>query len=103
MSYHVGDNAPDLTGRLTTRLGSVVTPKDITGAALEAHIRRPDDTVVSRAATSATPLTGDWSLALQTTDFTVPGLYEVEIQVTYAGGKVQTFGPDRFVVNQQIA
>lgn len=99
MSYHVGDTAPDLTGQCT----SAGTPKNITGAALEVHVRRPDGTVISRPGTIVTPATGDWSMPLQVGDLTKAGTHRVEVQVTYSNGKVQTFGPENLLVDPQLA
>ena len=99
MAHHVGDTSPDLTGQCLSN----GTGKSITGATLEVHVRRPDGTVITRAGVPVTPATGEWSMPLQVGDLTVAGTHRVEVQVTYAGGKVQTFGPDRLPVDPQIA
>ena len=99
MTYHVGDTAPALTGRLTT----AGVPKDVTGATLEVHIAKPDATVLTRAATVTAALTGDWSMAWQTGDLAQAGGYRVEVQVTYSNTTLQTFGYEWFTVEPQIA
>lgn len=95
-----GDTAPTLTGTVNA---------DLTGSAAAVHIKRPDATVISRTATISPGTTGAWSLALTTGDLTVRGSYFVELQVTFAGGAIQTFSSDTtgrpasFSVRDQIA
>jgi len=86
----VGDTAPTLTGSINA---------DATGATGEIHIRRPDATVIERAVTF--PVTGPtestWSAVLQTGDLNQgsdlpPGAeYQLELEVTFASGKIQTY------------
>jgi hypothetical protein len=96
-----GDQAPTLTGTL-----NAVTA----GATAAVHIKRADDTVISRATTTlVSGATSTWTLDLITGDLTVPGTYELEVEVTYSSGKVQTFAkgadgrPVTFVVRTQIS
>lgn len=104
----VGDTAPTLTGTINA---------DATGASGELHARRPDGTVFERAVTF--PTTGasssTWSAVLQNGDLTLGsdlGLgaeYGIEVEVTFASGKIQTFvrdaddKPTVFYVRNQYA
>lgn len=80
--FTVGDTAPALTGRVNA---------DLTGATAAIHIRHPDQTTLSRAVTITDVATGAWSLEWQPGDLSVAGDHRVEVEVTYAGGAVQTF------------
>jgi hypothetical protein len=96
----VGDSAPVLTGSVSANL---------TGAALELHILRPDGTTVTRSASIVSAPAGTWSATLGTTTLNQPGRYFVEVQVTYSDTTIQTFATDAydqpisFNVRQQIA
>lgn len=98
-TFTVGDTSPNLSGTLTS--GSV--PANITGAALAVHVKRPDGTVLNLTGTIVDPLAGSWSVAWGASDLSVKGSHDVEVQVTYSNGKIQTFGPQRFYVQPQIA
>lgn len=93
-SFTTGDTAPALTGTVNANL---------TGANIAAHIRKPDATVVTKAATATAPLTGAWSVTWTAGDLDQDGRWEVEVQVTFADTTVQTFGPTSFYVQKQIA
>ena len=97
--FTVGDTAKKLTG--TCKDGD--TPANLTGATVELHIRWNDATTVTKAATVTDAAGGAWSYSWQPTDLTIPGRSQVEAQVTYSDGGVQTFGPTNFYVDQQIA
>lgn len=98
----VGDTAPGLTGTVGA---------DVTGATAVAHIRRPDGTVFEKTLEWVTPLVGAWRIASWDTDELVAsGWYEIEVEVTFSGGGVQTFWADpvrevpvTFWVRDQIA
>ena len=97
----VGDTGPTLTGTASA---------DLTGSALAVHILRPDGTVINRAGTIVSGPAGTWSLAFIVGDLTIRGVYNVELQVTFAGGTIQTFRKDpatgaraSFTVADQIA
>lgn len=101
----VGDTSPTLAGAVNA---------DLTGATAVVHIKRPDRTVISRNATIAPGSSGAWLLAFIVGDLTVRGIYYVELQVTFAGGAIQTFSkvptgqpgagqPTTFYVRDQIA
>lgn len=82
----VGDTVPGLTGRVDANL---------TGATLEAHVRRPDQTVLTKALTVVTAAEGTWRLpSWAEGDLNAAGDYELEVEVTFAGGEQQTFWAD---------
>lgn len=93
-SFTTGDTAPALTG---------VINADLTGATAVAHIRKPDRTVLTKTATVTDALSGAWSAAWTVGDLDQEGRWSVELQVTFAGGAIQTFGPSTFHVQEQIA
>lgn len=80
----VGDTTPGLTGTVDA---------SITGAeAVHAHIRRPDQTVIDKVLTVVDGPTGKWRLdAWAAGDLNASGYYELEVEVTFAGGAQQTF------------
>lgn len=83
--YTVGDTAPALTGTVNA---------DLTSASLIVHIARPDGTVISRAGTIVSAVAGTWSFQLVAGDLTLPGVYRVEVEVTFSGSNIQTFAFD---------
>lgn len=93
-TFTTGDTAPALTGTVNA---------DLTGAAVELHIRRADNTVLTVAATVTDPATGAWSYEWATGDLNTRGDWKVEAQVTYSDTTVQTFGPQGFSVIDEIA
>lgn len=98
-TLHVGDTQPALTGTATTDgVGA-----DLSGAALELHIRRSDLTILSVTPLAVDAPSGTWSYAWAVGDLNGPGRWECELEVTYAGGGIQTFGPAAFTVVKQIA
>ena len=78
----VGDTAPTITGTASANL---------TGATLELHIKRPDKTVVTKAAAIVDGAAGTWSATLGAGDLNQAGTYYTELQVTFSNGKVQSF------------
>ena len=92
------------------------TPVDLTSATtVTAHIRRPDGSVISRAVTlgDQTTAPGTWTLPWVAADpdatpptiadLSVAGGYAMEIEVTWPGGRAQTFAGASFQVARQIA
>lgn len=93
--FTVGDTGPSLEGDVNASL---------VGASVQLHIRKPSGEVLSPAAT----ITGDGSAGTWTYEWTAgdldeAGTWAVEAQVTFGGGAVQTFGPNTFRVQPQIA
>lgn len=93
-SRFTGDTAPALSGSVNT---------DVTGATIELHLRRPDRTVLTRAATVTDATTGAWSMDWQTGDLEQDGSWSVEAQITYSDATIQTVGPQRIFVYREIA
>lgn len=80
---HTVNDTPTLTGTVGT---------STVGAALPAvHVKRPDGTVVNRNGTWADTSAGDWTVTLQAGDLDQEGFHFLEVQVTFAGGAIQTF------------
>lgn len=100
MTWKVGDTEPSLTGAVTSN----GTALDVSAAsAIEVHIQRPDGTVLSSLATVTAPASGGWARIWDEGDLNKPGTYQVEIEITWPGGRQQTTPTARFVVGQQIA
>ena len=99
MGYHVNDTLAPLSGTCTSSTGPV--DGTAVGTVSAVHVGRADGTVINRTVTVSS--VGAWSLALIAGDLTVPGNYAVEVQVTFPGGTVQTFGPQSFYVDPEIA
>lgn len=97
--FTTNDTAPTLT--MTCSSGGVGV--SLGNAAVAVHVLRPDGSVVSRAGVVADADAGVVELLWQAGDLSVAGAYEVEVQVTYADGRVQTFGRPAFVVRREIA
>lgn len=94
------DTAPALTGACLNG----ATPADLTGiTAIVANILRPDATVLVKTPTVVLATAGTYSIAWVNGDLGQVGNHLLEVQVTYASGKIQTFGPVQFTVRAQIA
>ena len=98
-TFTVGDNSPNLSGKLTSDGVAV----NLTGATLAVHVKRPDLTVVNLTGAIVDAAAGTWTAPWGAGDLSVRGKHDVEVQVTFSGGKVQTFGPNQFYVGPQIA
>ena len=105
-TFKVGDTRPPLAGQVQNN-GSGA---NMTNATAVLHIRRPDGTVLSVAGTWTDATTGSWAYlggpqlaGWAVGDLNVAGTWTVEVQVTYADTGVQTFGPEPFPVDNQIA
>jgi hypothetical protein len=100
--WTANDLEPPIAG--TVLNGSVGV--DLTSATtVVAHIKRSDDTTISRAVTPGDQTTapGSWTLPLVTGDLPSSGAYAIEVQVTWPGTRPQTFGPTSFPVGREIA
>lgn len=89
----VHDTAP-LTGKVNA---------NITGAAVEIHLLKPTGVTLVKTPTITDALTGAWKVTFGANDVDVAGLWYVEAQVTFSGGEIQTFGPTRWRVHDEIA
>jgi uncharacterized lipoprotein NlpE involved in copper resistance len=100
LTLTTGDTAPALTGTVNA---------DLTGATAEVHIKRPDRTVLTKAATITDAETGAWSIEWDGADLAQSGHHYVEVEVTFASGDIQTFSANsrgeatRFSVRSQYA
>lgn len=94
LTMTTGDTSPDLTFTVNA---------DLTGATAEVHIKKPDNTVLSRAVTVTDAVNGQGVVAWVAGDTDQQGTHAVEVQVTFSNGKIQTFGPDTIFLNEQIA
>jgi hypothetical protein len=83
-------------------LACTFTGVDITGYSIVFRSKRPDGTVMSRAATITAAATGEFEFRWQTGDIAVPGVQQAEIEVTTAAGKTQTFQGLALDVRRQI-
>jgi len=103
--FTVGDTEPALTGTVNANL---------TGATVELHLLKPDgttaltrDTGNGLAVTAAA--TGAWAYTWSAGDLDVDGLWSVELEALWAGGRRQTFARDaeghsvQFKVRRQYA
>ena len=99
--FVTGDTAPTLSGTLTAG----TTPVVLTGATLAVHLRQPDGVTITRAGVVTDAAAGAWAYTWQAAELAV-GTWACEVQVTYAGGAIQTFPTDgyaRFDVRAQLA
>lgn len=94
-----GDTSPALTGTCTSDGAAA----NITGATLALHIRKPSGTTVTKVGTIVSGAAGTWSYTWLAGDLDEAGPHKVEVQVTYSGGSIQTFGPVSFAVEEQLA
>lgn len=95
MNRHVGDTAPALSGKVSANL---------TGATARVHIQRPQGgTVIDEPATIAPGTDGAFSYAFKDGDLDTAGVWTVELEVKFSDGSTQTFGPDLFLVDPQLA
>jgi hypothetical protein len=94
--YTVGDTWPPLGGTASVSLTAA--------GSVTAVVKRSDLTTFARSVTlgdqSAAP--GSWTLPLITGDLSTNGIYSVEIEVTWAAGGLQTFGPTYFPVTAGV-
>lgn len=98
--FTAGDTAPTLTG--VCRDGD--DPANLTGAtSVIIHIRRPVSALISRAVTVTDAAGGAWSLDWQVGDLVDVGVHESEVEVVFSNAQRQTFGPDTFTVQAQLA
>lgn len=83
MSFTEGDTAPALSGTVSA---------DLTGATPLVNILKPDGSLLSREADIVgDPTEGNWSMDWEDDDLDTIGQHLVEVEVTYASGKIQTF------------
>jgi hypothetical protein len=99
-----GDTAPDITVTLYKADGT--TPLDLEGAlGVKFQMRKADDrrfTVDAAADIDDDPTTGKVSYRWAVGDLAVPGDYQVQWEVTYGDGRIQTTAvPNEISVRRQ--
>lgn len=86
--YTIGDT-PRLSGRVSA---------DLTGATMEAHVKRPDGTFRTTSdcvvPTGLDETSGSWTALFANGDLDLEGLYGLEVKVTYSSGETETFATD---------
>lgn len=97
----IGDTAPPLTGTVSA---------DITNAEwLRAHVVRPDRTVFTLDADPVDADAGTWTADFDADSLVAAGRHDVELEVKFSNGKIQTFSQDpqgsqvSFMVRDQFA
>lgn len=93
MSYRTGDTAP-LTGQVNASL---------TGATTVLHIKKPDGVVLTKTPVVVSAADGTWRYQWAANELDTVGRWYVEAQVTFADGVIQTYGPQSFLVTEQLA
>jgi hypothetical protein len=85
-----GDTAPDITATITHETTGL--PVDLTDASVRFQMRRRDDRrfTVNQAATLVDAPNGLVRYSWATNDLSVPGDYDIQWEVTYPGGRIQT-------------
>lgn len=102
--FTVNDTRADLTGVCSNvPVSGATTAADLTGATVVLHIKRADRTILTKTATITDADSGTWSYRWLTGELNSAGSWWVETQVTYSDGGIQTFGPARFSVRDEIA
>ena len=118
-NFHVGDTSPPLSATATGKVRAdyptltdaefnalVPVPVDLTNATTAvAHVPRSDGSIISHPATKGDQVTapGSWSMPWSVGDLNVAGVFSAELETTWPGGAIRTFGPVSFRVDPQIA
>jgi hypothetical protein len=100
--WKTGDTYPPLVGNVQ----NAGIPVDLTGAEqVLVYIRRPDGSVLVKIPALGGTI-GAWSANWYLDDLSIAGTYNVEVEVTWAQGAIQTFPGDsyaNFTVTQELA
>jgi hypothetical protein len=94
--YKTGDSYPPIRGTVKDNTGAAVAISTATTVRMIAKRVGGTETVTGATVKlddGSTPLRGRWEYQLATSDLAVAGDYEVELEVTWPGGKIETF-PD---------
>ena len=99
-----GNTGPDITAVLHEETG-VENPIDLTGSTVKFQMRKPDDQLFTVDATAdiiGSPTAGEVSYSWEATDLSVPGEYDVQWEITFPDGKIQTTAvPNRILVRRR--
>jgi len=95
LNFVQGDTAPDIQAIIHEEDDppSII---DLTGATVRFQMKIPDGKryQVNGAATILNPVAGSVSYSWGPNDLSVPGTYNVQWEVTYPGGRIQTTSPE---------
>lgn len=94
-----GDSRPAFRAQLLDEATTPATAVDLTAAsAAKLLLRKPDDTVLSPTLTveNQTTNTGWVNRTWGATDLDIAGTYDLEIEVTWNDGKIQTFPANEY-------
>lgn len=98
-----GDTYPPIEATLKNKDGSAI---DLTGATVAFHTKRSGTVVTNAAATVADEDSGEVSYALTAADTALAGDYEIEWEITFSDGSIQSVPTDRndiLIVVSQVA
>lgn len=95
LTFVQANTAPDIAGFIHLE-SDEATPADLTGATIRFQMRKPQDrrfTVNALADIVGAPTDGNVKYSWGPTDLAVTGDYQVQWEITYPDGKVQTTTP----------
>lgn len=96
--FRTGDTWPPLTGTVTDGAGNPVAINTASSVRMVALLQ-PGATVITGTTVivddGTAPNKGKWSYTWGASDLSAAGTYEVEIEVTWSAGKIQTFPSDK--------
>lgn len=93
-----GDTSPDLTFFVARNVENAPVPVDLAGATLALRWRRPSGLLVTRTPAVVDAPRGECRLELVADDTTEEGQHLLELRVTFADGKVETFPGDGYAI-----
>lgn len=96
------DTKPDLIATLTDSDGTIANLSTATSVKVIGSSRDTREVVFSRAPESATSL-GVVTMPLQTGDTATAGIINVEVEVTWPTGRIQTFPADGYLRMKVVA
>ena len=95
LNFVQGDTAPDITSIIHEEddLSSII---DLTSCSVRFQMKQPADKRyhVNAAATILDAGAGSVSYSWGPNDLSVPGTYNVQWEITYPGGRIQTTSPE---------
>lgn len=92
VEYKTGDTTPDITGTVTDASGPV---NIFSATSIRFIAKNGSNPVIAGVAVKiddgTVPLRGKWKYVWGATDLSISGTWEVEIEVTWSAGKIETF------------